>query len=129
MLIKNKNMSKDHFQHKADTYDALEYRVANVDNIARSLLDAIEFNRSMHIADFGAGTGLLLERVAPYVRKITAVDISHSMNTQLAAKRGKLPCQLDIVEVDLTKSKIDSSFKGVISSMTLHHIKDTSAIR
>lgn len=74
--------------------------------------------------DFGSGTGLLLERIAPHVEKITAVDISASMNQQLEEKRAALPCQLDIQAVDLTKETMDNRFDGIISSMTLHHIDD-----
>ncbi len=78
--------------------------------------------------DFGSGTGLLLEKIAPFVEKITAVDISSSMNAQLRDKRDQLPCELDIQEIDLTKKTIDEKFDGIISSMTMHHIEDTETM-
>lgn len=62
-------MSKDHFELKAESYDSDANRVGNVDNIANSILSSIPFNNNMHIMDFGSGTGLLLERVAPFVKK------------------------------------------------------------
>jgi len=65
-------------------------RVDNVDNIARTLLAAVPLDKTMHLMDFGSGTGLLLERVAPQVGKITAVDISESMNRELRDKAGRL---------------------------------------
>ena len=58
-------MSKDFFEQKAESYDSDAKRVSNVDNIANSILSSISFNKNMHIMDFGSGTGLLLERVAP----------------------------------------------------------------
>lgn len=121
-------MSVDHFALKADAYEQNPSRVDNVENIATSILQALSFDRGMHIMDFGSGTGLLLERVAPYVGKITAVDVSASMNAQLRAKQGKLGCEMEIVEVDLEKSDIAGCFDGIVSSMTLHHIENIEAM-
>lgn len=117
-------MSTDYFAHKASSYDQNRSRVDNVENIANSILKSIRFDRSMHIMDFGSGTGLLLEKVAPYVGKITALDVSNSMNMQLREKRNKLGCEIEILEIDLEKSEIDHRFDGIISSMTMHHIED-----
>jgi cyclopropane fatty-acyl-phospholipid synthase-like methyltransferase len=121
-------VNKDFFEHKASSYELNKSRVDNVDNIANSILTNVEFQKSMHLMDFGSGTGLLLERVAPLVGKITAVDISGSMNRQLEGKRSRLSCELEIVELDLEKSNIDRTFDGIISSMTMHHIRDIDAM-
>ncbi|MGH1486237.1 MAG: class I SAM-dependent DNA methyltransferase [Cellvibrionaceae bacterium] len=117
-------MIKDYFQHKADTYDSNKSRVANVDNIANAIIRRLPFDKAMHVMDFGSGTGLLLERIAPLVDKITAVDISASMNQQLEEKSHSLACKLEILPIDLSQSTIDMWFDGIISSMTLHHIDD-----
>ena len=121
-------MNTDHFAHKADHYEQNQSRLDNVVNIANSILNAIEFNRSMHIVDFGSGTGLLLEKIAPHVGKITAVDVSKSMNMQLREKQSRLGCELDILEVDLEKSNISLQVDGIISSMTMHHIENINPI-
>lgn len=124
-------MSIDHFAQKADSYEQNRSRVDNVACIADSILKAIRFDRSQHLMDFGSGTGLLLERVAPYVGRITAVDVSNAMNRQLAAKRDALSCAVEILEIDLERaaqSAIDQRFDGIISSMTMHHIEDIGAM-
>lgn len=121
-------MSNDYFELKADSYDKDANRVSNVDNIANSILGSIPFNKNMHIMDFGSGTGLLLERVAPFVKKITAVDVSEAMCKQLNEKIKNLDCEVEILKLDLTKTKLDMKFDGIISSMTMHHIKDTQAM-
>jgi len=121
-------LSKDYFEQKAESYDSDAKRVGNVDNIANSILSNISFNKNMHIMDFGSGTGLLLERVAPFVKKITAVDVSESMTKQLSEKIKNLDCEVEILQLDLTKTKLDMKFDGIISSMTMHHIKDTQAM-
>jgi cyclopropane fatty-acyl-phospholipid synthase-like methyltransferase len=121
-------LDKDYFKHKADVYDEDKNRVTNVDNIANAILSSIPFNKNMHIMDFGSGTGLLLERIAPFVKKITAVDVSEAMCKQLNEKIKNLDCEVEILQLDLTKTKLDMKFDGIISSMTMHHIKDTQAM-
>ena len=121
-------MNKDFFKNKAKDYEQVKNRVANVQNIARSIIDRIKFEADMHIMDFGSGTGLLLEKIAPLVAKITAIDISKSMNQQLEMKSDRLACELDIIELDLSISNLDRKFDGIISSMTMHHIDDTQAM-
>ncbi|MCI5166181.1 MAG: class I SAM-dependent methyltransferase [Candidatus Electrothrix sp. GM3_4] len=102
----------------------MDYRVANVEKIARSMLQVVAFNPSMDIMDFGSGTGLLLEKIAPFVHSISAVDISQSMHEQLEKKRHRLGCELEIMKMDLSKSVIDRKYDGIISSMTMHHVED-----
>lgn len=115
---------KDYFSHKAGDYDQSEQRVNNVDNIAVTIQRQVRFRPGMHVLDFGSGTGLLLQRIAPLVERITAVDISPSMNEQLESKRERLPCELEIREMDLVREILDQRFDGIISSMTLHHVED-----
>lgn len=121
-------MSKDFFENKASSYEQEKNRVDNVDTIANTIIQSTSLSKQMHLMDFGSGTGLLLERVAPYVRKITAVDISTSMNKQLANKRERIACELDILEIDLESEEIADKFDGIISSMTMHHVKNLDAM-
>ena len=78
--------------------------------------------------DFGSGTGLLLSNIAPQVNKITAIDISASMNGVLKSKQNTIDCELEIFEIDITKETIDKKFDGIISSMTIHHIEDVPTL-
>ena len=121
-------MNTDFFRNKAKDYEAKSQRVENVEKIAGAVTGSINFSPDMHIMDFGSGTGLLLERIAPLVKSITAVDISRSMNEQLEKKRRSLKCDLEIIEMDLSDSTLNRSFDGIISSMTMHHVKDVQAM-
>lgn len=121
-------VNKDLFAHKASSYEQNKSRVDNVENIANSIIKSVVFQKSMTIMDFGSGTGLLLERVAPLVGKITAVDISNSMNRQLLEKRSRLGCDLEILEIDLENVDLENTYDGIISSMTMHHVKDIDAM-
>jgi len=121
-------MDKDFFKDKADKYEQDAKRVNNVKNIADVITSELEFDQSMSIMDFGSGTGLLLEQIAPLVKHITAVDMSTAMNSKLQSKQDSLPCELDIIEVDLTKSTLYKRFDSIISSMTMHHIEDIKSM-
>ncbi len=116
----------DKFAFKAKDYDALQRRVDNANKIANLIKQQISLNKQMHIIDFGAGTGLLLEAIASEIGKVTAIDISPSMIEVLSKK--ELPCQLEIKELDLEKEDLDIKVDGIISSMTIHHIKDLNRL-
>jgi cyclopropane fatty-acyl-phospholipid synthase-like methyltransferase len=121
-------MNKDYFRQKASIYEKDEKRVNNVNNIAKAMVENLTFHKSMQLMDFGSGTGLLLEKIAPLVDKITAVDVSSSMNKELEAKRNSLGCTLEILEMDLSRCTLNRKFDGIISSMTMHHIEDIPAM-
>ena len=118
----------DKFAFKAKSYDKEERRVANVKNIANKIIDSIPLNKNMRAIDFGSGTGLLLENIAPYVKEIIAIDKSPSMNEVLSQKIPKLDCKVEIKEIDNTKTDIDIKVDLILSSMTLHHIEDVKSI-
>ena len=68
-----KPLENDYFADKAKDYDIQKDQTENIDNISLSLLRELDLSKEMKIIDFGSGTGLLLERVAPYAGSITAV--------------------------------------------------------
>jgi 2-polyprenyl-3-methyl-5-hydroxy-6-metoxy-1,4-benzoquinol methylase len=71
-------MNTDFFAGAAASYDQDGHRVGNVDNIARAMITAVQFEQSMRLMDFGSGTGLLLERIGSLVGEITAADAGFS---------------------------------------------------
>ena len=119
---------KDYFAEKADSYDGEKSRTQNVDNIAQTIIDELSLSKEMHIMDFGSGTGLLLSQIAPYVGEITAIDISPSMIGVLKSKMETIDSKLKIMQLDLTKERLDTKFDAIISSMTIHHIEDVQDI-
>lgn len=119
-----KSQQKDFFKEKAQEYDKESSRTQNVDHIAQAILKDVTFLKEMHIMDFGSGTGLLLSNIAPHVGKITAVDISSSMNEVLRSKMNTINCKLEIAEIDITKETLDRKFDVIISSMAVHHIEN-----
>ena len=83
---------KDYFHEKSKVYETEPARVDNVTNIADAILEKLIYDKtSTHLMDFGSGTGLLTAKIAPYVKKITTIDISPSMNEQLRSKKRVSP--------------------------------------
>ena len=116
----------DRFAEKASDWDSRPVPLQISQAVGR-LLDGLEWDPSMRVMDFGAGTGLLAAHVAPHVAKIFAVDVSPSMLEALTAKpelQGKVEprCQ------DLLASPLNDRFDAIISAMALHHVEDTEAV-
>lgn len=121
-------MSKDYFKDKAESYGNDSDRVATRHEIADAIIKKVPLSSDMSLMDFGSGTGMLLEHIAPKVAKITAVDISSSMNEQLRKKQADIACELEVLEMDLCTQELAQTFDGIISSMTMHHIDDVPAM-
>ena len=122
-MNKEKN---DHFSNKAKDWDKGSKRLQTVNAIAENIVNDIKLAQTMQLLDFGSGTGLLTERLAPEVAKITCVDVSSAMNAKLLEK--EMPCEIELLEIDLTQTDIKQTFDGITSSMTLHHIEDIEVL-
>ena len=118
----------DNFAHKSKSWDMNSRRVKNAQSIANVIIKDIKLNRDMRIMDFGAGTGLLSYFIAPFIDTIVAVDNSPSMLKEFKAKSSEFKSKTQIIEADLTSDTINEKFDGIISSMTIHHIKDIKAL-
>ena len=117
---------EDKFASKAKEYEAKQRRLDTAKTIADKIKSNIHLTKDMHLIDFGSGTGLLLEAFSNSIGKVTAIDISPSMTNILREK--SIHCELEIKELDLTKENLDIEVDGLISSMTIHHIKDVQEI-
>jgi len=118
----------DHFAHKSKSWDMNSKRVKNAKGIAELIVKNIKLDKSMELMDFGAGTGLLSYFVAPFVKKIVAVDNSPSMLVEFENKCDEFSCETEVIEKDLSFEALDRNFDGIISSMTIHHLEDTAAL-
>ncbi len=119
---------KDHFKDKSKDWDMNSKVVQNAKAIADIIISEIPLDKSMSLMDFGAGTGLLSCFVSAYVGKVVAVDNSPAMLEKFKAKCNNIHCESEIIQKDLSVENIDDKFDGIISSMTIHHLKDTTAL-
>lgn len=114
----------DKFKDKAKDWDATDRIKQLSAAIGSSILKNVELNSQMQVMDFGAGTGLITSQVAPFVKKITAVDISQAMLDQLLAKQ-ELKDKVQALCQDITSKPTGTRYDLIMSAMAMHHVEDT----
>ena len=114
----------DKFKDKAKDWDVTDRITQLSAGIGSSILKNVKLNAQMHVMDFGAGTGLITSQVAPFVNKITAVDISQSMLDQLIAKQ-ELKDKVQALCQDITHKPTGEKYDLIMSAMAMHHVEDT----
>jgi tRNA (cmo5U34)-methyltransferase len=132
---KMQNMSTEkpslsYFDQYAAVWDSNPVRVQLNRTLSNLIIERLEPNENQDLLDFGAGTGLVTLALAPYVRKITAVDSSESMISQLQEKMSKIDENIiETITCDLTRESLENrQFDLIISTMTIHHIEDVFAL-
>jgi 2-polyprenyl-3-methyl-5-hydroxy-6-metoxy-1,4-benzoquinol methylase len=114
----------DLFKEKAQDWDTNDMVTQLSSAIGASIIEHAQLGAKMHVLDFGAGTGLITSQVAPYVKKITAVDVSQSMLEKLIAKQ-ELREKVEIVCQDITSQPLEAEYDLIMSAMAMHHVEDT----
>jgi ubiquinone/menaquinone biosynthesis C-methylase UbiE len=99
-------------------------------DVARAIIEAVKPGPAMDVLDFGCGTGLLTLALQPHVRTIAAVDNSQGMLDVLEKKiEAQKLTNVRTRLVDLEKGdELPGPVDLVVSSMTLHHIRDTGTL-
>ena len=114
---------KDYFADRASTFDQGTHRVRNVDMIADAIRKQVALTPEMTVMDFGAGTGLLLERIAPQVAHMLAVDTSASMLAELQKIPEKYARQI-VAKIDLlAENTLSIPSRQLAGHPTLRRIK------
>lgn len=121
---------KRDFDAEASTWDANPGRVKVASDIARAIREHVTLSGDMDVLDFGCGTGLLTLALQPFVRSIHGVDSSRGMLDVLRQKvRNEDTANVTSGLVDLDRGDIlTGCYDLVVSSMTLHHAKETGAL-
>ncbi|MDH5517256.1 MAG: methyltransferase domain-containing protein [Gammaproteobacteria bacterium] len=114
----------DLFEEKAQDWDVNEMVRNLSSSIGSAIVTNIDFNESMQVMDFGAGTGLISAHVAPLVNSITAVDTSQAMLDQLSAKQ-ELAGKVETRCHNILEQPLDKQFDVIMSAMAMHHVDDT----
>lgn len=119
------------FDNKAAEWDANAVRAALADGVARAIIAHMPVGNPKNALEFGCGTGLVTTRIAPFCTRLSAVDSSGEMLRVLAEKLAAsaitnvTPLHLDFSRPEQA-SELEGGFDFVCSSMTLHHIPDTT---
>jgi ubiquinone/menaquinone biosynthesis C-methylase UbiE len=128
--IKSMTTAKRDFDKAAPTWDQEPRRVKLANDVARAITEATRPSREMDVLDFGCGTGLLTLQLQPLVRSITGMDSSQGMLDVLNAKvKAQHLANVKTRCLDLDKGdKLEGAYDLVVSSMTLHHIRDIAPL-
>lgn len=119
------NSEKNNFDKKAVDWD-IAPRIKLAEDVFKSILKEVDLNNQMKVLDFGCGTGLLSLLIAKKVKSVLGVDNSQGMLKVFEEKIQKqniinaktLLHNFDQGDIDL------GQFDLVVTSMTMHHIKD-----
>jgi ubiquinone/menaquinone biosynthesis C-methylase UbiE len=117
------------FDTAAVVWDKDPGRVQMAKTIADAMINALHPEGTELVMDYGTGTGNIALRLAPQVKRIVAVDSAHGM---LEVLRGKLLAD-GITAIEPLEWSIGQDttamprFDLIVSSMTLHHVRDTAA--
>ncbi len=119
----------ERFDKAASTWDLLDRRVMIASGVAMAIANRIPLSNEINVLDFGCGTGLVTLALATQVGSITVADTSTGMLDTLAEKAKALgiPVHLRHLDADL-RVDLGGPYDLIVSSMTLHHIADVSAL-
>ena len=121
---------RKNFDKEAAAWDANPGRVKLANDVADAIVREASLSRDMDILDFGCGTGLVTLRLQPFVKSVTGADSSKGMLSVLESKvRSQGLSNVRTQFVDFEKGcTVEGRFHLIISSMTMHHVKDTAAL-
>ncbi len=121
---------KRNFDKEAAAWDENPGRVKLANDVADAIIREARPTSVMDALDYGCGTGLVTLRLQPLVRSIIGADSSPGMLGMLEAKTKKR--QLTNVRTSLVDFEhggiLSGQFHLIVSSMTLHHVRDTALL-
>ena len=112
------------FDLEALTWDDLPRRVNLAKDVVKNILPFL--NGKERVLDLGCGTGLVGLNIAPFVKEVVGIDTSEKMVEKFNEKAKNLNLNAYAIKKDIFE--INEKFDVVISSMTIHHIKDIKAL-
>ncbi len=118
--------AESRFDQAAAEWDNNPGRVSLARAVGEAIARAIPIQPDWRALDYGAGTGLLTLNIQPRVASMVALDSSEGMLEKLTQKLRK--SGIDRVRThcwDLAVRPFpETDFDLVVSSMTLHHVRD-----
>ncbi len=118
------------FDKEAAQWDEDPGRAKLANDVADTIIREAPLSHDMDALDFGCGTGLVTLRLQPFVKSVTGADSSKGMLGVLEEKirfRGLPNVQTRLVDLE-KGGRIEGKFHLLVSSMTMHHVKDTAAL-
>ena len=115
---------KNRFDLEALKWDDLPRRVELAKAVVKNISPYL--NKDEKILEFGCGSGLVGLNIAPFVKKLTGIDTSSKMVEKFNEKAKNLNINAKAYTQDIFD--VEKKYDVVISSMTMHHIKNISKL-
>jgi len=121
---------RNRFDEAASQWDSNPARVELARAVGAAMLRAVPVQPGWRAVDYGAGTGLLTLNLQPHLASILALDSSTGMLGQLKQKVAATGIEnVQTAHWDLEAQPFSQQgFDLVISSMTLHHLRDVPLV-
>jgi ubiquinone/menaquinone biosynthesis C-methylase UbiE len=119
------------FDAKASTWDDDPEKVRRAQAAAAAIRAAVPLDASTRLLEYGAGTGLVAQSLAPDVGSVTLAEPSSGMRAVMADKiaDARLPASARVWDLDLTEAPApDERFDVIVSVMTLHHVVELTRV-
>ncbi|WP_279193451.1 class I SAM-dependent DNA methyltransferase [Corynebacterium stationis] len=121
---------RHHFDDQAAEWDKDPKKIERARRTAQLIVDTVQPQGNERVFEFGAGTGLVSQFLAPHVGALTLADNSHGMREVIAGKidAGVLD-GAELSDSDLVGGKLpDEKYDLVVASLVLHHVANVPAL-
>ena len=121
---------RHHFDDQAAEWDKDPKKIERARHTAQLIVDTVQPQGNERVFEFGAGTGLVSQFLAPHVGALTLADNSHGMREVIA---GKIDASVldgaELSDSDLVGGKLpDEKYDLVVASLVLHHVANVPAL-
>ncbi|ANT64802.1 class I SAM-dependent DNA methyltransferase [Prosthecochloris sp. CIB 2401] len=129
--MKEKSNHSNRFDNAAETWDESPRRLAMAAKVCAAIEESVGIDPSWNMLDVGCGTGLVTLPFAKKALHITALDTSAGM-LEVLEKKAAAEQLSNITTLCgelgslVSDHRCRAGFDCIISSMTLHHIDNTS---
>lgn len=127
-MTEDKNSAR--FDALAAKWDENPLRIHMVRAVATKIKETVRLHSAMTALEVGCGTGLVTVLIAPELGRVTALDSSEKMLSELQRKIGDMNLtNITCRKGDLVTEEIpESGFDFIYSNMTYHHVADGDAL-
>ncbi len=116
------------FDEAAKTWDKRQVSIESSDACVKNLLDNVELKKDASILDYGCGTGFIAFALKNETNDVTGMDYSSGMIEVFNKKVAEFELDnIRAIKHNMNEEEIPKeTFDLIISSKTMHHIKDTN---
>ena len=116
------------FDEAAKTWDKRQVSIESSDACVQDLLKNVQLKDDANILDYGCGTGFIAFALKNETNNVTGMDYSNGMIEVFNKKVAEFELEdIKAIKHNMNEEELPKeTFDLIISSKTMHHIKDTN---